>query len=140
MNQGSAPARLGPIKLAAGVTRGNGVALVLGGLFIGILAPFINFAQPYILTEHLGIPKEQQGTVSGDLAFWTEIVLISLWESMAAVRAFAGENPERSVYYPEDDQYLLEMEPLVRHYEVAEQLLPGDVDTKNTAPIERVKR
>ncbi len=50
-----------------------------------------------------------------------EIMLISLWESMDAVRAFAGENPERSVYYPEDEQYLLQMEPLVRHYEVAEQ-------------------
>ena len=54
-----------------------------------------------------------------------EIVLISLWDSMDAVRAFAGENPERSVYYPEDSNYLLEMEPLVRHYEVAQQLLPA---------------
>lgn len=51
-----------------------------------------------------------------------EILLISLWDSMAAVRAFAGENPDRSVYYPEDDQYLLEMEPLVRHYEVVDGL------------------
>jgi len=51
-----------------------------------------------------------------------EIMLISLWESMDAVRAFAGENPERSVYYPEDDQYLLQMEPLVRHYDVSEQI------------------
>jgi heme-degrading monooxygenase HmoA len=56
----------------------------------------------------------------------SEIVLISLWDSMEAVRAFAGENPERSVYYPEDENYLLEMEPLVRHYEVAEQILPSD--------------
>jgi heme-degrading monooxygenase HmoA len=51
-----------------------------------------------------------------------EIMLVSLWDSMDAVRAFAGENPERSVYYPEDDQFLLEMEPLVRHYDVAEQV------------------
>jgi heme-degrading monooxygenase HmoA len=56
----------------------------------------------------------------------SEIVLISLWDSMEAVRAFAGENPERSVYYPEDENYLLEMEPLVRHYEVAEQIVPAD--------------
>ena len=38
----------------------------------------------------------------------TEIVLISHWESMEAVRAFAGENPEKSVYYPEDEHYLLQ--------------------------------
>jgi heme-degrading monooxygenase HmoA len=49
-----------------------------------------------------------------------EIVLISLWDSMEALRAFAGENPERSVYYPEDENYLLEMEPLVRLYEVVD--------------------
>jgi heme-degrading monooxygenase HmoA len=59
-----------------------------------------------------------------------EIVLISLWESMAAVRAFAGENPERSVYYPEDEEYLLEMEPLVRHYEVADQIFPSETAAK----------
>lgn len=69
-----------------------------------------------------------------------EFVLISVWDSMAAVRAFAGENPERSVYYPEDEQYLLEMEPLVRHYEIAARLRPGDIDPKEVAPIARVKR
>jgi len=47
-----------------------------------------------------------------------EIMLVSLWESVDAVRAFAGQNIEQSVYYPEDDQYLLQMEPLVRHYDV----------------------
>ena len=62
-----------------------------------------------------------------------EIVLISLWESMAAVRAFAGENPERSVYYPEDEEYLLEMEPLVRHYDVADQILPTEEAPKTAA-------
>jgi heme-degrading monooxygenase HmoA len=56
----------------------------------------------------------------------SEIMLVSLWDSMDAVREFAGENPDRSVYYPEDDQYLLEMEPLVRHYEVVEGLLSKD--------------
>jgi heme-degrading monooxygenase HmoA len=54
----------------------------------------------------------------------SEIVLISLWDSMEAVRAFAGENPERSVYYPEDENFLLEMEPLVRLYEVADTATP----------------
>ncbi len=49
-----------------------------------------------------------------------EFQLVSLWDSMDAVRTFAGKNPENPVYYPEDDQYLLEMEPLVRHYEVTE--------------------
>ena len=55
-----------------------------------------------------------------------EVMLISLWDSMDAVRAFAGENPDRSVYYPEDDQYLLQMEPLVRHYDVPVRITPQE--------------
>ena len=83
-------ARLGPIGLAPGITRGNGIALVLAGFFVGILAPFINFAQPYLLTEHLGIPQDRQGVASGDLAFWTEIVLIALAGVMGAWSDRAG--------------------------------------------------
>jgi len=50
----------------------------------------------------------------------TEYVLITLWDSMEAVQRFAGPEPERAVYYPEDDRYFPESErtPYVRHYEV----------------------
>ena len=47
-----------------------------------------------------------------------EFVFISLWESREAIRAFAGENLERAVYFPEDARFLLEMEPNVTHFEV----------------------
>lgn len=47
-----------------------------------------------------------------------EFLLVSLWDSMEAIRAFAGPHPERALYYPEDDDYLLEKVPLVDHYEV----------------------
>ena len=83
-------ARLGPIHWAEGITRGNGFALIFAAFILGIVSPFINFAQPYILTEHLGIPKDQQGGVSGDLAFWTEIILISLAGIMGAWSDKAG--------------------------------------------------
>jgi heme-degrading monooxygenase HmoA len=49
-----------------------------------------------------------------------EFILVSLWESDEAIRRFAGEDPERAVYYPEDDEYLLEREPNVVHYVVVE--------------------
>ena len=61
-----------------------------------------------------------------------EFMLVSLWDSMDAVRAFAGENPDKSVYYPEDDRYLLDMEPLVRHYDVAEQIAPAPAPAPKT--------
>jgi heme-degrading monooxygenase HmoA len=49
-----------------------------------------------------------------------EYLLVTLWDNMEAVRRFAGPEPERAVYYPEDDRYFPESEctPLVRHYEV----------------------
>jgi heme-degrading monooxygenase HmoA len=45
-------------------------------------------------------------------------LLTSLWESLDAIRAFAGDDLERARYYPEDTAYLLELEPKVTHYEV----------------------
>jgi len=50
----------------------------------------------------------------------TEYVLITLWDDMDAVRRFAGPDPEKAVYYPEDDRYFAEEErrPTVAHYEV----------------------
>ena len=50
----------------------------------------------------------------------TEYILITLWDNMESVKNFAGPDPERAVYYPEDDQYFPESErtPFVRHYEV----------------------
>lgn len=48
----------------------------------------------------------------------TEILTFSLWENMDAVKAFAGEDPSRAVYYPEDDRFLVERGPTVDHFEV----------------------
>lgn len=43
---------------------------------------------------------------------------VSFWESMERVKSFAGPNPERARYYPEDEKFLLDFEPGVQHYEV----------------------
>lgn len=45
-------------------------------------------------------------------------LLVSLWQSRDAIRRFAGEDMERARYYPEDAEFLLELEPTVTHYEV----------------------
>ncbi|MFC1556799.1 antibiotic biosynthesis monooxygenase family protein [candidate division KSB1 bacterium] len=50
--------------------------------------------------------------------FSTHYLLITLWDSLESIRAFAGENAEQARHYPEDDEYLLEREPLCTHYEV----------------------
>ena len=48
----------------------------------------------------------------------THFMVTTLWSSMDAIRSFAGESPDRARYYPQDDEFLLEREPLVTHYDV----------------------
>ena len=49
----------------------------------------------------------------------THFMVTTLWSSMDPILSFAGENPDRARYYPQDDEFLLEREPLVTHYDVA---------------------
>jgi hypothetical protein len=51
----------------------------------------------------------------------SEFVLLTLWESREAIRAFAGDDISRARYYPEDPEFLLEMPERLRHYEVRNQ-------------------
>ena len=47
-----------------------------------------------------------------------EFIVTSLWESRDAIRAFAGEEIERAVFYPEDDAFLVDRERTCSHYDV----------------------
>jgi len=49
-----------------------------------------------------------------------EFEFVSFWEDEAAVRHFAGPDPERAVFYPADDAFLVERETRVTHWEVVE--------------------
>lgn len=45
-------------------------------------------------------------------------LLVTHWDSMEAVKKFAGERPEKAKYYAEDDEFLLEKEETSALYEV----------------------
>lgn len=45
-------------------------------------------------------------------------LLITHWESMDAVKQFAGPNPEIAKYYPEDDEFLVDRQERLQLYEV----------------------
>jgi len=51
----------------------------------------------------------------------THFIILTFWESLEAIRRFAGDDPERAKYYDEDKDFLLEFEPKVLHYEVVGQ-------------------
>jgi heme-degrading monooxygenase HmoA len=53
--------------------------------------------------------------VVGDRA---EFLLLTLWDSMDAVRAFAGPDETVAVFYPEDDAFLVERERQADHFDV----------------------
>jgi heme-degrading monooxygenase HmoA len=56
-----------------------------------------------------------------DEAERTEFVTLTFWDSLEAVRAFAGPEVERAVFYPEDDRFLVDREDTATHYEVIER-------------------
>ncbi len=75
--------------------------------------------------EETGV-KEIKDT-KGNLGVWlmrrvhegrAEFVVISLWDTLESIKAFAGPEYERAVYYPEDQEFLLKLDPLVTHYNV----------------------
>jgi heme-degrading monooxygenase HmoA len=68
-----------------------------------------------------------------------EFLVHTRWQSMEAIRAFAGEDPERAVVEPEAVCALVRFDERVRHYEVVEDFdqpytrvenFPGDDDAR----------
>ena len=54
-------------------------------------------------------------SVQGELA---DFLLLSVWDSEAAIRGFAGESIERARFYPEDDAFLVRRQEQVRHFQL----------------------
>ena len=47
----------------------------------------------------------------------THFEMLTFWMDLDAVRRFAGDDIERAKYYDFDTEFLIELEPCVRHYE-----------------------
>ena len=52
----------------------------------------------------------------------TEFQTVILWDDLESIRAFAGEELERAVFFPEDERVLVERDAHVVHYEVTKPL------------------
>ncbi len=53
-----------------------------------------------------------------DGAQYTEFQVISYWESTDAIHAYAGEDIQRTHDLPRDREFLVDMEPRVRNYQL----------------------
>ena len=72
-----------------------------------------------VYPELKGIPGYRGGYIlrqeGGDE---TEFVTVNLFESLEAVKAFAGPDYEQPVFEPEARRLLSKVEPIARHYDV----------------------
>jgi heme-degrading monooxygenase HmoA len=81
---------------------------------------YVEYVRDTGIEHYRSIPGNQGAWIlRRSLGDTTEILTFSLWDSMEAVRAFAGENPSRAVFYPEDERFLRERGETVQHYTVS---------------------
>ena len=48
----------------------------------------------------------------------TEFLKVSSWDGYDAIAAFAGEDVEQAVFFPEHDRFLVDREATVQHFVV----------------------
>jgi hypothetical protein len=51
--------------------------------------------------------------------------MLTFWDNTNAIKLFAGDDYATAKYYDFDSEYLIEMEPGVRHYEMYSETPPG---------------
>jgi MFS family permease len=82
-----------PLWLSRGISQSNAWTFMFANFaVIGTLA-FLNVAQSYILNEHLQLASEIQGRISGDLAFWNEVIIIALASPFGILSDRIGRRP-----------------------------------------------
>ncbi|MEC9375919.1 MAG: MFS transporter [Pseudomonadota bacterium] len=85
--------KVGPITLAPGISRFNFWTFMYASFICIAMLAGMNFLQPYLLAEHLKIPIDERGTLTGDLAFYTEIIAIVLIVPFGILSDRIGRRP-----------------------------------------------
>src|SRR5688500_9598650 len=81
---------------------------------------YIAHFQHSVLPELCQLEGFHQGYVfRRNLADAVEVTVMTFWESMDAIRRFAGDNVETAVVAPEAQAILLTFDTTVNHHEVA---------------------
>jgi MFS family permease len=81
------------LRIAPEVSRVNMWTLLFGSFFGIAMMGFINASQPYIFTEVLKVPTEEQGPLAGNLTFISEIVVILVIGLIGAMSDKLGRKP-----------------------------------------------
>lgn len=80
---------------------------------------YVRYQEGTGLAEYRGTPGNRAAMVLRRIVDGkAEFLYFTLWESRDSIRRFAGPDPERAVFYPEDDEFLVDRDEHVSHYEV----------------------
>jgi len=82
--------KLGPIRMVPGITTRHAMTAVYAAVAMNCFMAFVNVVQPMILTESLNVPTDQQGSVSGNLTFISELVALALFGPIGALSDRVG--------------------------------------------------
>jgi MFS family permease len=85
--------QVGPIALMPGVARFNFWTYMFAAFICIAMLAGMNFLQVYLLDVHLMIPRSEQGSVTGLLAFYTEIVALILIVPFGVLADRRGRRP-----------------------------------------------
>jgi heme-degrading monooxygenase HmoA len=83
-------------------------------------AGYLQHVTGLVFTQLRGISGYRGGwALQRDTGENVEFLVITHWESWGAIRAFAGDEPERAVVEPAARRLLAEFDSFVRHFDVA---------------------
>lgn len=82
-------------------------------------AAYREFLEREVLPEIRGTPGNRGVTVLRRMeGERVHFLVLSHWDSLAAIQEFAGNDAERAHYRPSALQFLIDPDPFARHYEV----------------------
>jgi heme-degrading monooxygenase HmoA len=92
---------------------------------------YADYMQQTGIAEYASIPGNRGiWMLRRDTDEHTEFLMFTLWDSFEAVKAFAGEEYETAVFYPEDERFLISRDPKTTHYRVETEILPSRGKTR----------
>jgi MFS family permease len=82
--------KIGPLCFQPGVSGLNLATMLFAAFGTMAMVSFMSFMQPYVLTELLQIPEQDQGSLTGNLHAFQEIIFISLAGFVGAISDRVG--------------------------------------------------
>jgi heme-degrading monooxygenase HmoA len=80
---------------------------------------YLNLMRTIAIPDYRSVPGNQGAyalrRIEGDRAHF---LMVTFWDSVEAIRAFAGNDINHAKYYDFDKEFLVELEPFSTHYEM----------------------